>query len=169
MGKEYVQSRFMVVELQRAAAPNYCISCRRTEGSGIDFGVSEDWFGAILFCRECVIEAARQFGMVTNDENLELRTKLVEVSTNSATAMVRLKKVADDVASLVANGLSDANSILDTPVEVSGDPEGDPAQGNLFSEPGNGITGEADRQVDGPSSVEGPFGVSTDSSDVFKL
>ena len=88
------------------ALPGSCKGC----GSGtklpfVDTGWSEDYHGAIYYCRECVATMAELFGFITPEQAAELRANIEEFSDrcNALAAENRSLKYLQDAVDDVLN------------------------------------------------------------------
>lgn len=59
--------RFVAVE-NPTALPGCCYTCRNDEGPFVDTGLSEDFFGQVLICKNCILEMAQNFNLPTPEE-----------------------------------------------------------------------------------------------------
>jgi hypothetical protein len=78
-----VTSRFSIHE-KPINAPGVCCVCKHPGGGDrffVDFGFQLDWYGAVYFCSECIIELSSAVGFVPNARLKNSEEKLLSAST----------------------------------------------------------------------------------------
>ena len=81
---ELSASRRFGVIVNPVALPGACYTCRNDEGPFIDTGISEDFFGQVLICKNCLLEMIQNFDVPDEKEWSRARRKIkaLEESTN---------------------------------------------------------------------------------------
>lgn len=108
-------SRFQVV-VQPQALPAVCGVCGKPPGirsgnaSGpvvgqeiefVDWGLSFDLYGALIFCEDCVKEVADIFGCASPEETAELRDQITVKDGQISLLETRIKELEDALANRV--------------------------------------------------------------------
>lgn len=112
--------KFQIIEGYLPISPNKCMACGSFHGTFIDFGLNDDWYGAVYFCSACVTDMASQLGYVSSNEKDKFIAKIDEYVEK----IKELEKEKDVYKNAVAalesfmRGNSDAGTISVTPVEV---------------------------------------------------
>ena len=70
--------KFQVIKGYLPVSPSKCMGCGAYHGTFIDFGLNDDWYGAVYFCYDCVRGMATEFGFVSGDEKVKFVTKIEE-------------------------------------------------------------------------------------------
>ncbi len=116
------------------ALPSKCAVCY-TQAKGqqdfIDFGASIDYYGAILICELCIVNAAKLVGFVSEADSLKAESD----STVAKAETIALRLKVQTLESLVASYVTDPdfdlntlfNNVSDLPLEFE------------FSEPDAGL------------------------------
>jgi hypothetical protein len=71
------QGRVQIIQVP-IALPGKCVICGSVGGDGrkfIDFSWQMDWYGAIIFCENCMTEVMDVIGYVHEDTHNELKTR----------------------------------------------------------------------------------------------
>jgi hypothetical protein len=150
------QSKFQLIP-SAVAAPGSCVTCGTAEGPFIDFGFLAEFYGAVVFCILCAQDCGRAAGLVDLVEDksvIELPNWIpsilndYEADVNAAMAKLRN---CFDVGSI---------SVLPS-VEDNGESEAESTESEFTNSEELG-TFDSDSESSG---VEGPTGVSSNSSD----
>lgn len=72
--------RFNIVPENRLVSPGKCCVCGSISGDFIDFNWSQDFYGAIYFCRTCIEEACRLINFIPASELDEIIVSYEEIS-----------------------------------------------------------------------------------------
>lgn len=114
-------SRFQYLQ-KPVMAPGHCICCGSVSKPVIDFGKSDDWYGAVYFCRDCVVEAAMQTGeVVTIAQYTELEGRLVSAEQAIDPVFNLVKRHHRDQRDLAHRFFGDLASILNGSDDVDAD------------------------------------------------
>lgn len=70
--------KFQVIEGYLPISPNKCMACGSFHGTFIDFGLNDDWYGAVYFCSDCVTGMAAVLGYVPSSEKDKFIAKIDE-------------------------------------------------------------------------------------------
>lgn len=111
--------KFQIIEGYLPISPNKCMACGSFHGTFIDFGLNDDWYGAVYFCSDCVSDMATQLGYASpsqrralissNQIHLEKRHQLEE-------ELKRYKDAVDALGTIGIHALhpnSDSTSTLE--------------------------------------------------------
>lgn len=78
-----VTSRFSIHE-KPISAPGVCAVCKSAGGDRrhfVDFGMQLDWYGAVYFCSECIVELSQAVGYVPRVKYVEAENKALIYGT----------------------------------------------------------------------------------------
>lgn len=95
------------------ALPSKCINCGFSADGRkefLDCNVSEDYYGAIVFCTDCVHEWAKGMGYVTPDEVIVA----LKERDDSVAAFVLMKEKLEALQNVLrTNGVTDFDAFID--------------------------------------------------------
>lgn len=156
--------------------PGKCACCGSIERPVVDFGMTIEFYGAVLLCVTCLAEAGQIVGLVPVAELRAAQESLAQsIDENLKQAgKVAITNEQHDSLALAVRGLSDLvfsfddrrNSVDDV---SSGDNEPDVLDALNGTEPESieellGVSGITEQESDA-SERKGPNGVSSDSGD----
>ena len=166
-----VNSRFKVLP-RPFPNPGKCAVCGGVKTSVVDFGLTVQFYGAVMICTVCLSEAARKIGMVS-ERDLVDNVRATDQIAKEYLARNNLKAINGDQYSLAvtaATSLSDLvlRGLPDLPVESPANPEQDsgrdPNQLDLFESIDSGSALDNGSTI----SVEGRADVSDDTFRFFQ-
>jgi len=164
------QSRFQIIPAGSAPYPNKCAVCGSVERDLIDFGLTFDFEGAVMFCTDCCAELASKIGWIKPQQYLEAVKEAANIRTNLDRAVAEVTRFVNVfVDSSNALGTS-VDLLLKSPAIVDAtEPKQDFIP--IFGSPGEegpasyGSDGQDDRNA----GDEGPVSVPASSSDESKF
>lgn len=174
MTVQHTVSRFQFLE-RPVAAPSKCVVCGGYDRPVVDFGVSIQWYGAIVICTDCVGEAGRVVGLVSVGDVSDEKQYAERFISNylNDNNLVAIPRDFFDTAVDSIRGLSDAiaGAVLHIPMETASDVPNDTTgaaadSSSSDSEQGSGTkrsSGQGSRSSRGRRSND----VSSDSGDAL--
>jgi hypothetical protein len=102
-----INGRFQILE-RPSALPGKCAVCGAVDKPVIDFGFDLDYYGAVYFCVECIIEAASLLGMVKG----ELLETAQLVQQNHNDQLIEAGAAVDDFVNRVSSLYNDFTAHL---------------------------------------------------------
>jgi hypothetical protein len=155
------------------ALPGHCGGCGRAKDNlgFIDTGLQFEYFGALIFCSECVLDMASKFGYINMETADSLKSRVSELEEETMrqrAAILGLEEALDGIQT-ARNNLNSANTSNLTPTPVSETPNVPPQEkeghnGDSISETSTGGEPEGNSEINGPNSEQESSGVSSDSS-----
>lgn len=160
------------------ALPGKCGGCgRATDNLGfIDTGLQFDYYGALLFCSECVLTMASKFGYITTEVADKLISKVAELETETIIqrdAILKLEEALDglqaarDALSTLRGSTSD-KPVDEPEIKEVSSTEETGNRDSVVEEP-ESITASGNSETDRLISEQEPVGVSSNPSNLVNL
>jgi transcription elongation factor Elf1 len=98
-----------------AALPTKCIACGCSTKPVVDFACDIDWYGAVYFCEDCIVEAARMFGMVSTEQYNKVFDEAQRLNSNMKDATNTIEDAVREINERVHLLSADIGTVLAVP------------------------------------------------------
>ncbi len=111
--------KFQIIEGYLPISPSKCMACGSFHGTFVDFGLNDDWYGAVYFCSACVTDMADQLGFHSPAQWAHMETAFKKQEQEINFLNEQLKRYKDAVDALGSVGIyamhsnSDSSSTLE--------------------------------------------------------
>lgn len=155
------------------ALPGKCGGCGKAkwEQGFIDTGLQFDFYGALIFCGECVLDMASKFGFITPEAADHLRSQIEALQTETVTQREALLGLEDAVDGLLraraAIPTNIASDSLVTVPEIADAPSVTPESsvGDFVVTGSELLVSPGESETNDNSSEQEPVGVSSNNGE----
>lgn len=145
------------------ALPGHCFKCRSSDREFfIDLMISEEFYGAVIICSECLLEMANLAGYISPDQAASMAEKYAAMGIENIELRGKLEGV-EEVVATIHRVFPQHNSNGNTANDISGQtslPVGEDTTETLSA--GSGQTPQI--PVDGERELAGRTPISTEQS-----
>lgn len=161
------ESRFKLIRAPEAL-PGHCAVCGKPicDEGFVDTELQFEFFGAVIFCYECVADMAAQFGFITPDIANALKNRVDSLEHETITqreALLALEEAVDGLqrarAILSAGNSGDSASIESEAPSIS--PLAEQGPGDFMVEGADNLIADGESETDDTNSEQRPISVSS--------